>query len=1244
MSALGAERAGRLGLDAKACRAGVPLGSRLAGAYRPRPAITRRGQVVVHARLLGNRNLQRKLLERLAETAKRRKDAGQGSKPGAPTPPPSDAAPPEQAAPTARGAGAASPSASDAPPGIDTARPPPPGQNGAPSTADATAPRRQPRLAEPDIIMGAPTTRASPRPRAQSRVDVPTPRRELERLRQKQQLAQASAARAATCSSDGGAGPRRTERAANLAHGVPLSRSLASLGAIVAVRGFPVTEARTATAAAASAAAALPDDDDDEDSSDDEVFLADSYDEDDDRSLPKGKGITRARKRRAREEARAALREARTALADLGVREDRVDKVLDAMLTFRVSQGRVTGSVDRRRTAMLVRNAQLVAEYLVESCHVEPGPKGVGKLIANAPRLLMCKPTANDRWYRRALDLAAFQHRFGHCNVPDKWEENPELPRWLRRQFVEMAQSSLAPERTAILREVGLEFEKLQRVTADWEGMFDRLLETLLESGAQVPGRASAEDGGGAEAPLPAEEDDDSGGAAETEGEEVVLVPPASFDWSCTEMMASRDPARWEVGRWVLLQRELGARQLLGVEGQRRLERIGFPWELDGEPRWAQSVRGLLFALHCRRQEVLKRCTEDGTAQLRRSPRAASLGESDDEEDARFVLGTVDIEGDSENVQAAVSDTYESRRAGAALSAGDGALACETHAAWLPVLNAVGAERLLAHALKVSDGRGGGDVPTPVASQLLRAAAAGGGAAARHGANGRKAATAPSLLAQRPDLGSPARHARAEHGHAASEAGAAAWPVELRAETALAAAPVSGAMFGGDGDGDGQDGALGLVTRYRSGAAAARGAAERAIGAALGGDVGPVGSGSVSEGSGASSLLAASEVAQSQGLTWGLVWQPMLRRLDNAVRIPQQLAQWTREQQLRVVRPYGEDDSPLNEASILVQLGIPPDPYAGLFELFARALAAEAGTAALPVATALALLRDTLDTAAYESDVDGLSERVRELTARMDSGAAAGAEHVRAVEILPAANDPAKARRMLRRWLRVQRWRQSLGLLPPESTQLLGVLGLDWALTADLPGWAALSPLDASHCSLRRAPQDAGGAESPISAWAAAAQVGSRDELAELVVAWVCGDGDGAGPDAAYAWCSGLSSHCADVVAPARGGRRDAMGRAAEAWRRQQPLLRALGVLTPRQERLLDELGLPAAGEPRAAARAVAGWLDLARLLCQDRHGGVVAAVSRAEVEAAAKWVAGQRKERRRTGASRQLQLARVFW
>jgi hypothetical protein len=47
------------------------------------------------------------------------------------------------------------------------------------------------------------------------------------------------------------------------------------------------------------------------------------------------------------------------------------------------------------------------------------GKDGVGKVFQLAPAIMRCKPSVNDRWDRRVVELAAFLLRHGHCNVPE---------------------------------------------------------------------------------------------------------------------------------------------------------------------------------------------------------------------------------------------------------------------------------------------------------------------------------------------------------------------------------------------------------------------------------------------------------------------------------------------------------------------------------------------------------------------------------------------------------------------------------------------------------------------------------------------------------------------------------------------------------------------------------------------------------------------------------------------------------
>ncbi len=103
-------------------------------------------------------------------------------------------------------------------------------------------------------------------------------------------------------------------------------------------------------------------------------------------------------------------------LLDAGVAEDAVEGVVARAVSWRTTPGgRLL--VDRRRRRRVERNMMVVVQHLIEY-GVEAGPEGVGAVLTKAPELLLSKPTTNDRWDRRVVELAAFWAQHGHCDVP----------------------------------------------------------------------------------------------------------------------------------------------------------------------------------------------------------------------------------------------------------------------------------------------------------------------------------------------------------------------------------------------------------------------------------------------------------------------------------------------------------------------------------------------------------------------------------------------------------------------------------------------------------------------------------------------------------------------------------------------------------------------------------------------------------------------------------------------------------
>lgn len=56
-------------------------------------------------------------------------------------------------------------------------------------------------------------------------------------------------------------------------------------------------------------------------------------------------------------------------------------------------------------------------------------------------------------------DLKRYKERFGHCNVPDRWDENPQLGVWVVNQRMCKKRGRLSPERTERLVSLGFEWD-----------------------------------------------------------------------------------------------------------------------------------------------------------------------------------------------------------------------------------------------------------------------------------------------------------------------------------------------------------------------------------------------------------------------------------------------------------------------------------------------------------------------------------------------------------------------------------------------------------------------------------------------------------------------------------------------------------------------------------------------------------------------------------------------------------------
>jgi hypothetical protein len=151
-------------------------------------------------------------------------------------------------------------------------------------------------------------------------------------------------------------------------------------------------------------------------------------------------------------------------------------------------------------------------------------------------------------WENRLLQLLEFKETHGHVQVPVRYQQNPQLGKWVRNQRQQHKTGSLKEERIAKLNDVGFIWEvKTDSKHQPWE---DRLLQ-LLEF-------------------------------KEKHGH--TLVP-----WKYKQ-----NP---QLGSWVSDQRKLRKSGNLKEERIAKLNEVGFIWEADTrskEQRWEDSMSQLL--------------------------------------------------------------------------------------------------------------------------------------------------------------------------------------------------------------------------------------------------------------------------------------------------------------------------------------------------------------------------------------------------------------------------------------------------------------------------------------------------------------------------------------------------------------------------------------------------------------------------------------------------------------------------
>ena len=188
--------------------------------------------------------------------------------------------------------------------------------------------------------------------------------------------------------------------------------------------------------------------------------------------------------------------------------------------------------------------------------------------------------------------LARYKKQAGDCNVPDKWEEVPQLATWIRNQR-HRKKSSVSADHIQRLNALGFEWDPL---IAAWEEMFARLGQYKERVGnCNVPARWP-------EDPRLAHWVDvlrrNRKRGVLSDGR-IQRLDALGFEWdplaaaweemfSCFVQFKERHghcnvPDKWrenaQLGSWVKLQRHLRKRNRLSADRLPRLNTLGFEWD-----------------------------------------------------------------------------------------------------------------------------------------------------------------------------------------------------------------------------------------------------------------------------------------------------------------------------------------------------------------------------------------------------------------------------------------------------------------------------------------------------------------------------------------------------------------------------------------------------------------------------------------------------------------------------------------
>ncbi|PYK19450.1 MAG: hypothetical protein DME55_04750, partial [Verrucomicrobia bacterium] len=218
-----------------------------------------------------------------------------------------------------------------------------------------------------------------------------------------------------------------------------------------------------------------------------------------------------------------------------------------------------------------------------------------------------CVEVLGDNWEERFGELRAFKERFGHCRVPEGWEENKQFATWVAVQRTRRKQNKLSQDRIARLDSV--EFIWAPHTLA-WNEMFERLSaykQTYGHTNVPATWIEGAELGAWVSMQRRLHKKSHlSKTRVERLNEIAFLWDPLTARWE--EMFSALQgykrahehcdvPIGWVENRqlacWVNVQRRMKRQGKISEDRCTRLNQLGFTWEVSDD-KWEELYSSLV--------------------------------------------------------------------------------------------------------------------------------------------------------------------------------------------------------------------------------------------------------------------------------------------------------------------------------------------------------------------------------------------------------------------------------------------------------------------------------------------------------------------------------------------------------------------------------------------------------------------------------------------------------------------------